>query len=159
VTDAALGTVPLDEPEFDSYLPFDLVDGVREVANLFPTLRLPARAAAAHALRHIRRAWRLRSVDREMAVFRAITAEEEAATALIRSLRRIGYIGAKVLDERNHQIKAGVWPMILAINNVIAKAQLPIELHVDTYERDRRPHLGFTFVSLMTAKGFSVTTA
>ena len=52
------------------------------------------------------RARRLISFDREMASFRAITAEEEAVAALFRSLQIRNYPGADRLSLYSHRRKA-----------------------------------------------------
>jgi hypothetical protein len=103
-------------PEF----PKDVADDFRLVVQLLPTLHQQVRPVAVHAVRHLRRAWKLKDTDREMALFRAITGEEEAATALLTSLRRIDYRGARLLNPKRHAIKAGVWPMLIAANNFLA---------------------------------------
>jgi hypothetical protein len=68
------------------------------------------RQVASSAVDHLRRAWRIREVDPEMAVFRCITAEEEAVAAIFLSLKRRGYAGAKHLHWHNHRHKAVVLP-------------------------------------------------
>jgi hypothetical protein len=45
------------------------------------------RHSAANAFRTLRRAWKIAEIDPEIALFLAITAEEEAATALMVSLQ------------------------------------------------------------------------
>lgn len=80
-------------------------------------LRPPrVRNAARNAFRNLRDAWTLHPVDAEMSLFRAITAEEEAATALIVALKQQGYPNANRLRERFHPHKAAVWPLIAAIS-------------------------------------------
>jgi hypothetical protein len=67
------------------------------------------------ALAHLYYAHRLIDVDPAMAVFRAITAEEEAATGLLRALRIRKYPKAGHLRFRDHVHKAAVYPFLLAI--------------------------------------------
>lgn len=67
------------------------------------------------ALMHLVYAHRLADVDPGMAVFRAITAEEEAATGLLRALRLRKYPKSEQLRFRDHVHKAAVYPFILAI--------------------------------------------
>lgn len=69
---------------------------------------------AVNAVNHLRKAAALVEVDNEMAAFRAITAEEEAATALIHSLQINGYENAANLKTRQHVHKLGVSPMVEA---------------------------------------------
>jgi len=56
-----------------------------------------------------------------MAVFRAITAEEEAAMAIFSSLRQLGYLRANKLSFRNHTHKQAVIPFFRAIEDCFAK--------------------------------------
>ena len=85
-------------------------------------LNTPARGkhSARNAMRHIKKAWLIREIDREMAVFRAITAEEEAATAIFHSLKRHKYAGADQLNPYNHVHKAALSPFFLAIGSVLS---------------------------------------
>lgn len=67
------------------------------------------RNCALNAVSHLRKASRLVEIDNEMAVFRAITAEEEAATALIRSLQAHKYRNAERLSVYSHTHKLGIY--------------------------------------------------
>jgi len=71
---------------------------------------------------HLEKAWRLKLRDPEMAYFRAITAEEEAATAVISSLQQLRYDGAEKLSIRNHTHKQAMIPFFRAIEDSLAKA-------------------------------------
>jgi hypothetical protein len=75
----------------------------------------PAGSAAFHSLRHLNRAWRIREIEPEMALFRSISADDEAATALFLSLKREGYEGAERLKHRNHVQKQAVIPFFEAV--------------------------------------------
>src|SRR4051812_2704559 len=68
-----------------------------------------------NAFHRIKRAWSLRLLDPEIAVFSAITAEEEAASAVISALKTKGYSGADILNPRSHPHKAGVIYMAQAV--------------------------------------------
>lgn len=70
------------------------------------------RNVCASAIDHLRRAWLIRETDPEMAVFRCITAEEEAVAAIFLSLRRHGYADAKRLQWHSHRQKAVVLPFL-----------------------------------------------
>lgn len=50
-----------------------------------------------------------------MAIFRAITAEEEAATGLLRALQARGYADSREIQPRDHLQKAAVYPYLRAI--------------------------------------------
>jgi len=67
------------------------------------------------ALTHLASAYRIREIDPAMAIFRAITAEEEAATGLLRSLQLRQYPDSKKLRAKDHFHKAAVYPFILAV--------------------------------------------
>ena len=75
-----------------------------------------SRAPLKHAWLHIDRARKLVGLDNEMACFRAITAEEEAATSIFHAVRQIGYENAKHLNKNFHAHKAGLWPLIRVIS-------------------------------------------
>lgn len=55
-----------------------------------------------------------------MAAFRAITAEEEAASALLLSLQQKGYPGADRLNHRDHVQKLALTPFFHAVSKVLA---------------------------------------
>lgn len=81
---------------------------------------------ARNAYRCLRRAWLLRTVDPEMAVFRAITAEEDAATGLMFALKHRQYPGAERLLPRDHAQKAAWIPFIEAIGKMMADSGVPL---------------------------------
>lgn len=64
---------------------------------------------------HLSLAHRLKDIDPAMAIFRAITAEEEAATGLLRALQVQGYAGPGELLPKDHLQKAAVYPYLRAI--------------------------------------------
>lgn len=64
------------------------------------------------AVNHLRRGWELRTVDAEMAAFRGITAEEEAASGLFHALKFRSYKNAGLLNPRNHVHKSAVTPFL-----------------------------------------------
>jgi hypothetical protein len=72
--------------------------------------------AAFNALRHISKAWELRTLDREMAVFRSYCAEEEAAAAIFHALKRLRYPGAERLKHRDHVQRVAVMPFLWMVN-------------------------------------------
>lgn len=78
------------------------------------------RYRAENALDGFARAKVLLPIDREMASFRAITAAEEAASVLIRSLQLRGYPGAHLVDLRRHAHKAAVPFFLNAVRHEIA---------------------------------------
>ena len=64
-------------------------------------------------------------LDPEMALFRAITAEEEAATALILALQQKRYPGASNLKHKSHPHKAGLTPFLRVIERFLAEVKFP----------------------------------
>lgn len=80
---------------------------------------------ARNAFRCLRRAWSLRAMDPEMSIFRAITAEEEAATALMFALKHRRYPGSERLLPRDHAHKAAWVPFIEAIGKMMSESGVP----------------------------------
>lgn len=131
-------------------LKFPIGEMDQAIVDVVSKLSGPAKWRAFNAVRHLNLAWGLLAIDREMAIFRAITAEEEAATAIFVALRRRKYDGADKLKPRDHVHKNAVIPFFDAITRVLAKVavQLPrAQLFLNTDEdpplltfRIRRPH-------------------
>lgn len=68
-----------------------------------------------------------------MSAFRAITAEEEAATALILALKMRQYPGADVLKYNNHVHKSAVFFIMREANNFLAEGRkVPFETYLHT---------------------------
>lgn len=84
------------------------------------------RNASRSAFANLRGSWKLHPIDAEMSLFRAITAEEEAATALIRALNEQKYPNAERLKERRHDHKSAIWPLILAVNQMMLDKNIPV---------------------------------
>jgi hypothetical protein len=102
---------------------FPISEMDRGIVDLIPKMPTPPRWPAFQAVRHLNRAWKLRDIDPEMAIFRSITAEEEAATALFLSLKRRGYVGSEKIDQRSHIHKNAVIPFFSAITRVVTKVR------------------------------------
>src|SRR5574337_1991633 len=109
------------------------------------------RNCARNAVSHLEAAWKIKNIDPEMAVFRAITAEEEAATAIFIALKEKGYENANKIKFKSHLYKQAVAPFITAISKFGADvAQWPdfpfgenYELSVDGEGKDRKLTLHF----------------
>ncbi len=67
------------------------------------------------ALVHLGYAHEIAEIDPAMAMFRSITAEEEAATAVFRSLQKLKYPRADELLPKFHLHKAAALPFILSV--------------------------------------------
>ena len=82
-------------------------------------LNTAPRTHAAHcfksAISHLERAELLREVDPAMAMFRAITAEEEAASGVLRCLIEMGYAASSELNVHDHVQKHAVFPFLQVI--------------------------------------------
>jgi hypothetical protein len=79
------------------------------------------KACGLNALRHIDKGRALIGVDEHMAIFRAITAEEEAASALFYVLKNNRYKNAGVLEEKNHVYKLGLFPFLKIVGHFITE--------------------------------------
>ncbi len=75
-----------------------------------------SRSSIKHAWVQIDKARLLAGIDNEMSAFRAITAEEEAATGIIRELQNLEYNNSKMLNSYNHSHKAGIWHLLLVVS-------------------------------------------
>ena len=78
------------------------------------------RNCARNAVSHLEAAWKIKNIDPEMAVFRTITAEEEAATAIFIALKEKGYENAHKIKFKSHPYKQAVSPFVAAISKFIA---------------------------------------
>jgi len=105
----------------------------------------PGKHAARSALRHLERAWELADKMPELAVFSAITAEEESATALFHVLKIRCYKNAQMLNHRNHFHKTALHPFLIAMGKLFheftdsysPKLEFNSELSSDSTERLR----------------------
>lgn len=99
-----------------------------------------------NAINHINRAWALRQIDANMAVFRAITAEEEAASGLIYALKERNYADSQKLDPRDHRHKSAVVPFIQILgkylNDLVKDHDLQPTLHILEADSEFSTHLG-----------------
>jgi len=91
---------------------------VREALQSSTTGRV--RHCANHAFHHLERAAQLVDIDPEMAMLRAITAEEEAATAVFLSLKQRRYPNAELLQLRSHPHKLGLYIFVSEVRNFFA---------------------------------------
>lgn len=100
---------------------FPLIEFDKKIVDLVAVMPTPERFPAFNSIRHLNRAWKIRTIDLEMAAFRSITAEEESATALILALQRLKYDGANELDPRNHLHKNAITPFFDAFANTASR--------------------------------------
>lgn len=108
--------------------------GVEPLYQLLPEaisrLTPEVRYRAENALDGFARAKMLLSIDREMASFRAITAAEEAASALIRSLQLRAYPNVSLIDLRKHAHKAAVPFFLRAVHYELTSDQKKFDLTI-----------------------------
>jgi hypothetical protein len=106
---------------------FEKTQMEKDIELLFLTAPAPGVHCARNAFRSIERAFAIAEVDSEMAAFRAITAEEEAASAVFHAIRRRNYIGSKKLNPRDHLQKNALYPFIEAMRRLFAELEAELE--------------------------------
>lgn len=103
-----------------------------ELMNSAPSSH--ARNCFRSAMQHLKKAEKLLDVDPGMAAFRAITAEEEAASGLMRALVDLNYPGAEGLNPHNHSHKHAVIPFVeiiqLFFGQTIGRTFKNLTLHI-----------------------------
>lgn len=86
-----------------------------------------------NAILNLDKAWEIRNIDKEMAMFRGITAEEEAAIAIFFCLKRHKYANANKLQFKLHSTKLGLYPFLRHVGNHLSgtlfKENSPVENH------------------------------
>lgn len=75
---------------------------------------------ARNAISHLECAWKIKDIDPEMAIFRAITAEEEAATAIFIALKENSYENADKIKFKKHPYKQALAFFITGISKFVA---------------------------------------
>jgi len=108
--------------------PLELTDFERQLIRCLDSAHGQVLWAAGNAIAHLHKAWRLREFDSEMAVFRAITAEEEMATALIVAAQELQYANAARLKRRSHLHKLGLYPFLTLVRQFFASLNPPPEI-------------------------------
>jgi len=74
---------------------------------------------AKNAISHLKKSWEIRSIDLEMAMFRSITAEEEAASAFFYCIKNHKYKNSDKLKFKQHIYKLGLFPFIQSIGSFL----------------------------------------
>lgn len=100
----------------------DFSEFEKKIAGLILDTPSPGKHAARSAIRHIQKAFELENFDKEMAAFRAITGEEEAATAIFHAFKQRKYPGADKLDPYSHNHKAAAYPFLIVFSQGIDEA-------------------------------------
>lgn len=117
----------------------------RALVDIVADMKGPSHWRAFNAIRHANAAWKLRTLDREMSLFRAVTAEEEAASAIIMAVQQLKYPHATKLNHRNHVHKAAVIPFFDAVTRDLARTQgaPPLQLYLDDSFNPARVRIRF----------------
>lgn len=99
------------------------------------------------ALRHLELAQALTAQDPGMAIFRGITAEEEAASGLMFCLRELKYPGSENLRPHNHVQKHALFPFLKIVGLFFGQALKDFlksyRLHIKEEKGHRRLMLAF----------------
>jgi hypothetical protein len=114
-----------------------------------------------NAFSHLKRAWRLKPNDATMAAFQAITAEEEAASALLVSFKEKKYPGAARLNPRDHVHKSAVAYLVTSIEHLMASFDVPSPtVRLNVGDQSRKPsvsvHLNPKTFGLKTPTGVHI---
>lgn len=89
--------------------------------------------AAKSSIRYVERAFELSETMPEVATFLAITAEEEAATALFIALKSKGYLRSKELKMHDHKHKGGLYPFLTLLGTALKISEVPYQLVVENH--------------------------
>lgn len=119
----------------------ELTEFQKEIEKLILSTKPRGKHSARNAFIHIKRAWRLKEIEPEIAVFCAITGEEEAATALFHSIQRLKYLGADQLKPKNHIHKAAVYPFFVAVGLALRKVIKELNPEVRIGKKSENPKI------------------
>jgi len=110
--------------------PMDVTDFQKLVLEKASATRGYGGHAAASCRRHLERAWKLWEEMPEVSIFLAITAEEEAATAIFHGLRKRQYEWSKNLKSWDHKYKAGVYPFLQLLGGALSPPEGSLKLNL-----------------------------
>lgn len=116
-----------------------------------------------HSLRnawfHLEKAWKIRSVDPAMAMFRGLTAEEEAASGLIYALRDRRYTDSNLLNPHDHPHKHSIYPFFEILSDWFAESSEPLglDVHMKLGSPDDPDRLKIRFKVKIDGKDFLAT--
>lgn len=96
----------------------------REALELIKHSSQRARHCCRSALRHLAAAQKLMDADLEMAVFRVITAEEEAVSAIMYSMKHRQYPHSDLLRPQHHVQKHALVPLLEVIGSIFRDVKL-----------------------------------
>lgn len=99
----------------------------------------PVKNRAKNAIKHLKRAHKLLNIDKEMSVFRAITAEEEAASSLFFSLKNQRYENADRLWFKKHTYKLAVYPFVQSIGKFLMETSKNEDFPFEKFKLIHKP--------------------
>lgn len=81
--------------------------------------------SAKSSIRYVERSFELAGTIPEVAAFLAITAEEEAATALCLALKSKNYLRSNELKIHDHKHKGGLYPFLTLLGVALKLSEVP----------------------------------
>ncbi len=118
------------------------------IAALEASEKTHAREAMRSAIKHLQRAESLFEIDMEMAIFRCITAVEEAATGLMLLMQEKQYPRAEELRRTDHLFKNAMLPFIRILHGRVLRAALENKFHIDLLAHpDLKQPLGIAVIT------------
>ena len=101
-----------------------------------------SRSCFRSALNHLELAKYIASHDPGMSMFRAITAEEEAASGLMLCLKELGYADAQKLKHRDHVQKSAITPFLAILgdffSSTVVNNNITAALHITEVDGQSR---------------------
>lgn len=139
---------------------FDKTEAENDLEELILKTPAPGKHCARSALRHIEKAWILAKLDKEMAAFRAITAEEESAAAIFHAIQRRKYIGSEKLNPHDHLQKNALTPFFTAIAELLEQPNKEWEFHphliLDKKQNKPRLRVRYNVSKLIPGKQYAL---
>lgn len=104
---------------------------------------------AKNAILHLEKAWKIRGIDPEMAVFRGITAEEEAASSLFYCLKNHRYKNSEKLLFNQHPYKLGLYPFLQGIGRFLGDLLSQEDTSFDKFQLRHTDQAGRKAIELL----------
>ncbi|MCG9701305.1 hypothetical protein L1D19_14360 [Vibrio natriegens] len=112
----------------------NLSDFQKKVFEISSTTKGHSGFAAKSSIRNVERAFELAVGMPEVAAFLAITAEEEAATALFLALKSKRYKRSNELKMHDHKHKGGLYPFLSLLAVPLKLNETPYQLVIDSHD-------------------------
>jgi hypothetical protein len=110
----------------------------KAIADIIPTIAGGSKWSAFNAIRYLNKAYKLSAIDKEIAIFCAITAEEESATAVFKSLQSKHYENAGKLKPRDHIFKNALASYLVGLWNNLVELEISISHITGVITKERR---------------------